>query len=120
MLARLRAGELSVDEALEEIRRVQLVELAGNARMDIGRTARRGIPEVVLAAGKPPESAARLILALARAQGVGLGSRLGPEHWTALEAGAGDATRRAVARDGITLVARLPTSKLVTASVDGS
>jgi NCAIR mutase (PurE)-related protein len=88
MLARLRAGELSVDEALEEIRRVQLVELAGRARMDLGRTARRGIPEVVLAAGKPPEAAARLILALARAQGQGLGSRLGAEHWTALEAAA--------------------------------
>jgi len=88
MLARLRAGELSVDEALEEIRRVQLLELAGHARVDLGRTARRGIPEVVLAAGKSPESAARLILALARAQGQGLGSRLGAEHWPALEAAA--------------------------------
>jgi pyridinium-3,5-biscarboxylic acid mononucleotide synthase len=90
MLARLRAGELTVDEALEEIRRTQLVELAGQARMDLGRIARRGIPEVVLAAGKPPESVARLILALAREQGQGLGSRLGVEHWPALEAAAGE------------------------------
>jgi pyridinium-3,5-biscarboxylic acid mononucleotide synthase len=88
MLARLRAGELSVDEALEEIRRIQLVELAGHARIDLGRTARRGIPEVVLAAGKPPETVARLILALAREQGQGLGSRLDPEHWLALDAAA--------------------------------
>jgi NCAIR mutase (PurE)-related protein len=86
MLARLRAGELTVDEALEEIRRTQLVELAGKARMDIGRSARRGIPEVVLAAGKAPETVARLILALAGEQGQGLGSRLAPEHWPALEA----------------------------------
>jgi pyridinium-3,5-biscarboxylic acid mononucleotide synthase len=86
MLARLRAGELTVDEALEEIRRTQLVELAGHARMDLGRTARRGIPEVVLAAGKPPEVAARLMVALAREQGQGLGSRLGAEHWPELEA----------------------------------
>jgi pyridinium-3,5-biscarboxylic acid mononucleotide synthase len=86
MLARLRAGELTVDEALEEIRRTQLVELAGPARMDLGRTARRGIPEVVLAAGKAPEVASRLIVALAREQGLGLGSRLGAEHWPVLEA----------------------------------
>lgn len=89
MLARLRAGELTVDEALTEIRRTQLLELAGHARMDLGRTARRGIPEVVLAAGKPPDVAARLILAMAREQGQGLGSRLGPEHWSALESLAG-------------------------------
>ncbi|HEY8811293.1 MAG TPA: nickel pincer cofactor biosynthesis protein LarB [Candidatus Dormibacteraeota bacterium] len=85
MLARLRAGELTVDEALEEIRRTQLIELAGHARMDLGRTGRRGIPEVVLAAGKAPATAARLIVALAREQGQGLGSRLGPDHWPALE-----------------------------------
>jgi len=88
MLARLRAGELTVDEALEEIRRTQLVELAGHARMDLGRTARRGVPEVVLAAGKAPEAAAQLVLALAREQGQGLASRLGDEHWPALEAAA--------------------------------
>lgn len=88
MLARLRAGELTVDGALEEIRRTQLVELAGHARMDLGRTARRGIPEIVLAAGKPPETAARLVLALVREQGQGLVSRLGPEHWPPLEAAA--------------------------------
>jgi NCAIR mutase (PurE)-related protein len=90
MLARLRAGELTVEEALEEIRRTQLVELGGRARMDLGRTARRGIPEVVLASGKSPEVAARLILALARQQDQGLGSRLTEAHWAALvEAAAG-------------------------------
>jgi pyridinium-3,5-biscarboxylic acid mononucleotide synthase len=88
MLARLRAGELSVDEALEEIRRTQLLELAGHARMDLGRSARRGVPEVVLAAGKAPDATARLMLVMARDQGQGLGSRLSAEHWAALEAGA--------------------------------
>jgi pyridinium-3,5-biscarboxylic acid mononucleotide synthase len=95
MLARLRAGELSVDEALEEIRRTQLIELAGHARMDLGRSARRGIPEVVLASGKEPAAAASLILAMAREQGQGLGSRLSAEHWSALdEAAAGFALSR--------------------------
>src|SRR4029077_1653315 len=90
MLARLRAGELTVDEALEEIRRTQLVELAGQARVHLGRTARRGIPEIVLAAGKAPAAVARLILTLAREQGQGLGSRLSEAHWAALAESAGD------------------------------
>ena len=85
MLARFRAGELTVEEALDEIRRIQLVELEGQARMDLGRTARRGIPEVVLASGKDPAAAARLMLALANRQGQGLGSRLTEAHWSALE-----------------------------------
>ena len=86
MLARLRAGELSVDEALAEIRRTQLLELGGQARVDLGRTGRRGIPEVVLAAGKAPADAARLMVSLAREQGQGLGSRLDAPHWQAAEA----------------------------------
>lgn len=89
VLARLRAGEISVDEAAAELRRIQLVELGGRARMDLGRTARRGLPEVVLAAGKSPESAAELAVALAREQGQGLVSRLSEAHWTALEDRAG-------------------------------
>jgi NCAIR mutase (PurE)-related protein len=85
VLRRLLAGELNLDEAEAELRRVQLEELAGRARLDLGRSGRRGVPEVVLAAGKEPEEAARLAVALARAQGQGLASRLGPEHWRALE-----------------------------------
>ena len=89
ILARLRAGEITVDEAAAELRHTQLVELGGRARMDLGRTARRGLPEVILAAGKPPEAAAGLAVALANRQGQGLVSRLTDAHWEALERAAG-------------------------------
>jgi len=92
VLTRLLAGELSLEEAEVELRRVQLEELGGRARLDLGRVDRRGLPEVVMAAVKPPVDAARLIVALAREQGQGLGSRLTAEHWRELEeqsAGAG-------------------------------
>ncbi len=89
ILARLRAGEITVDEAAAELRHTQLVELGGRARMDLGRVARRGLPEVILAAGKSPEAAAGLAVALALAQGQGLLSRLTDPHWTALESAAG-------------------------------
>jgi pyridinium-3,5-biscarboxylic acid mononucleotide synthase len=86
VLRRLLAGELTEAEAEAELRRVQLQELAGRARLDLGRSHRRGLPEVVLASGKSPEDAARLVVALAREQGQGLASRLSEEHWAALDA----------------------------------
>ncbi len=86
MLARLRAGELSVDEALTEIRRTQLLELSEQARLDLGRKLRRGLPEVVLASGKPAADVARLVMTLAAEQGQGLTTRLDAEQWDALQA----------------------------------
>src|SRR5437588_8762893 len=91
VLRRLVAGELTEAEAEAELRRVQLEELAGRARLDLGRTQRRGLPEVVLASGKRPEDVAGLVLALAREQGQGLASRLDGEHWPVLEESAGEA-----------------------------
>jgi len=85
ILRRLLAGELNEEEAEAELKRFQLEELGGRARLDLGRTARRGLPEVVLAAGKSPADVARLTVTLAREQGQGLASRLTGAHWTALQ-----------------------------------
>ncbi|MGH7777268.1 MAG: nickel pincer cofactor biosynthesis protein LarB [Candidatus Dormibacterales bacterium] len=90
-LQRLLAGELTPSEAEAELRRLQLEEMGGRARLDLGRQGRRGLPEVVLAPGKTPAEVARLTLALAEEQGQGLASRLGPEHWADLEAAASSA-----------------------------
>ena len=84
VLRRLVAGELTEDEALAELRLLQLEELGGRARLDLGRVGRRGIPEVVLASGKKPEDAARLAITIAERQGQGLISRMSPEHQAAL------------------------------------
>lgn len=95
VLARLRAGELTVDEALAAVvaqaRRTELIELGGQARIDLGRTTRRGLPEVVLASGKQPEDVARLVLSLAEQQGQGLASRLDATALRAVELAAEEA-----------------------------
>jgi len=88
VLRRLKAGELTEDEALEELRAIQLEDLAGRARLDLGRYLRRGIPEVVLAPGKEPDDAARLVVKMAEKQGQGLISRMSPAHAAALKSAA--------------------------------
>ena len=84
ILRRLFAGELSEDEAVAQLRTLQLEELGGRARLDLGRFLRRGLPEVVLASGKSPADAARLAVAMAERQGQGLISRMSDAHRAAI------------------------------------
>jgi NCAIR mutase (PurE)-related protein len=85
ILRRLVAGSVSEEQAVAELRRLQLEELGGRAKLDLGRFMRRGIPEVVLSTGKAPADAARLAIAMAERQGQGLISRMSDAHRTALD-----------------------------------
>jgi NCAIR mutase (PurE)-related protein len=97
ILRRLVAGELTEEEAIVELRALQLEELSGRARLDLGRFLRRGIPEVILAQGKTPDDAAALAVALAERQGQGLVSRMSDAHQQALARAAGDSRLEVVA-----------------------
>ena len=97
ILRRLVAGELTEEEAIVELRAVQLEELSGRARLDLGRFLRRGIPEVILAPGKTPDDAAALAVAIADRQGQGLVSRMSDAHQQALARAAGAARMDVVA-----------------------
>ena len=97
ILRRLVVGEVTEDEAVAELRRLQLEELGGRARLDLARYLRRGIPEVVLASGKTPEEAARLTVVMADHQGQGLISRMSDAHASALRDAAARAEQAVIA-----------------------
>ena len=58
----------------------------GFARVDTDRLGRRGFPEVIYCAGKKPAQVAAIAQALARANGVVLGTRATREHYEAVAA----------------------------------
>ena len=96
ILRRLVAGELTEEEAVTALRSLQLDELGGRAKLDLGRFMRRGIPEVVLATGKTSGDAARLAVAMAERQGQGLISRMTGEHEAALSKAASAARMQVI------------------------
>ena len=63
LLERVRAGKLTVREALDQLRDLPYQDL-GYARIDHHRPLRTGSPEVVLGAGKTPEQVAGIVSAL--------------------------------------------------------
>jgi NCAIR mutase (PurE)-related protein len=76
VLARVRAGEISLEEAEREIDGLRIEKVGDIACLDIGRNVRCGIPEVVLAEGKEPAQLAEIALAHARSSGRCLVSRI--------------------------------------------
>jgi NCAIR mutase (PurE)-related protein len=116
VLRRLVAGDITEDEALAELRKLQLDELGGRAKLDIGRFLRRGVPEVVLASGKDPADAARLVVAMAERQGQGLISRMTAAHQAALRDAASTAGMQLI---GYASSARLVRPKFVPEAIDG-
>lgn len=79
LLLELRAGETSVDDALEQLKTLPFADL-GFARVDHHRAIRQGIAEVVLAEGKTALQISGVAGELLRARGPVLITRLSPEQ----------------------------------------
>ncbi len=79
----VRRGRLSADEAVARLRHLPFEDL-GFAKVDHHRTLRAGMPEVVLAAGKPPRQVAQIFSRLARHKTNVLATRASREHYQAV------------------------------------
>lgn len=85
-LERVRAGEVNVDEALEDLRRMPVEDL-GYALVDHHRQIRQGVPEVIYCAGKTPAQTAGIARALLERSGENLlCTRASEEHFEAVRA----------------------------------
>jgi len=74
LLKKIKAGRISIEEALERLRGFPFEDL-GFAKIDHHRALRKGFPEVVYCEGKTPQQAAEIIARLAFHNNVVLATR---------------------------------------------
>ncbi len=80
VLDALLAGKLTVEQAKRKLAALNIKRIGDLARLDVERIHRVGIPEVVLAEGKNPETVAKAAVALASTSGYSLVTRASKEH----------------------------------------
>jgi len=90
LLDQYRTGELSAEAAAEAIEGLRLERVGDFACLDLGRTVRCGMPEVVLAEGKDPGHLAEIAVRLAKAAGRCVVTRVSPEQALAVRSRAGE------------------------------
>ncbi len=78
LLARVRSGDLSLDDAVASLRKLPFEDI-GCAKVDHHRALRCGFPEVVYCAGKTPEQVADIFETCARGGANVLATRADPE-----------------------------------------
>jgi pyridinium-3,5-biscarboxylic acid mononucleotide synthase len=79
MLAQVRAGALTEDEALAQLRTLPYEDL-GYARLDMHRAIRTGMPETVYCPGKTPAQVAEIMARLAERHDRVLATRADSDH----------------------------------------
>ena len=80
VLNALLAGKITAEQAKRKLAVLNIKRIGDLARLDVGRIHRIGIPEVVLAEGKNPETVAKAAVALASTSGYALVTRVNENH----------------------------------------
>ncbi|MCK9580486.1 MAG: nickel pincer cofactor biosynthesis protein LarB [Methanoregula sp.] len=80
ILAQYKNGEIALEEAAEAIDGLRMEQIGDIACMDLGRTIRCGMPEVVLAEGKDPAHLAEIAVRHADSAGRCVITRISPEQ----------------------------------------
>ena len=85
-LAAVASGELSVESAAGHLKKGEVRYLHEFAALDIGRSVRNGVPEVVYARGKSPAQVASICATLLESCERVIVSTPAPEHETTIRA----------------------------------
>ena len=80
VLNSLLAGKITGKQAKRKLAVLNIKVISDLARLDVGRIHRIGIPEVLLAEGKNPETVAKSAVALASTSGYALVTRVSKKH----------------------------------------
>ncbi|MDD1663759.1 MAG: nickel pincer cofactor biosynthesis protein LarB [Methanomicrobiales archaeon] len=80
LLDAFRRGELSREEAATRIEGLRIEHLEEFARLDLGRSARCGVPEVILAEGKSPAQLTGIVGRTVAAHGRCIVTRVTPDQ----------------------------------------
>jgi NCAIR mutase (PurE)-related protein len=111
LLERLVRGDISIEEAEKELKLLAVEEVGSLATLDVGREARHGVPEVIIAEGKTPEDVVE-IAGIAVARGArAIISRAAPDHLQAIKSSMGGQHKVEVTESGRTVVVRREGSK---------
>ncbi len=86
LLADVAAGRISVDDATERLRTMGLTTVGDFACLDLGRSQRKGVPEVVLGQGKSSEQVVAIVQAFLKRGTSLLCSRMSAEQAAAVDA----------------------------------
>lgn len=98
LLEGLRQGEVSVEQAVERLKRLPYEPVAEYARLDHHRPLRTGAPEVVLAQGKTPEQLVEIFRRLMERNPNVLATRVSAEIYAQVHADLPEATYHTAAR----------------------
>lgn len=88
LLSAVAAGALTVDAAERRLAELGLAAVGDYARLDVGRSRRKGVPEIVYAPGKSVAQLAEIVARFVTAAGVVLCSKTSPEQAAAVRAAA--------------------------------
>ena len=80
LLDDVAAGRRPVDEALHALETLGISAVGDYARLDIGRAARKGVPEIVFAAGKTSDQLAAIVARFLERSAAVVGSRVSAEQ----------------------------------------
>ncbi|MHB8771172.1 MAG: nickel pincer cofactor biosynthesis protein LarB [Syntrophales bacterium] len=97
LLARVKAGDMSVDEALRALRSLPYDD-CGFAKLDLHRGIRTGFPEVVFCQGKTCEQSVEIVKRLAAHHATVLATRVAPDVAERIAAAVAGCTYHATAR----------------------